>query len=291
MAGRFIEPDTSLESLDEPHLKLGIPIHSGYQALSEVSPLLGHSRIFDEIAAQLATIDMPYEDQCSIDYYFDLVRVLRDLNGEYDRVVEVGVYMGGASGMIAGCAERFDFDIDLVDIRANNLQFSYERIRRAFPEAARRVRLFHGDVPAYVREVMLKQRGGCSIVHHDGAHAFNPVVADLTALSFVRERVHTIIVQDTHLRGTLDSMNFVDLALNAVFGTDFNYMPIGKVYEANDSRTAPNAYQGNYFLPGVPEGMVLPLAMNCFHYPHSEATFDQMFGAAEDARIEARKAA
>ncbi len=291
MAGQFIDPDPSLAGLDAPHLKLGVPIHSGYQALSEVAPFRGPSRIFDAIADRLATIDMPYEDQCSIDYYFDLVRVLRDLNGEYDRVVEVGVYMGGASGMIAGCAERFDFDIDLVDIRANNLQFSHERIRRAFPEAAERVRLFHGDVPTYVRDVMLKERAGRSIVHHDGAHAFNPVVSDLTALSFVRQHIHTIIAQDTHLRGDLERMNFVDLALNAVFGPDFNYMPIGKVYDENDDRTAPNPYQGNYFLPGVAEGMVLPLAMNRFHYPHPSMTFEGLFGAEDRTDFEASAAA
>ncbi len=291
MAGQFIDPDPSLAGLDAPHLKLGVPIHSGYQALSEVAPFRGPSRIFDAIADRLATIDMPYEDQCSIDYYFDLVRVLRDLNGEYDRVVEVGVYMGGASGMIAGCAERFDFDIDLVDIRANNLQFSHERIRRAFPEVAERVRLFHGDVPSYVRAVMLKERAGRSIVHHDGAHAFNPVVSDLTALSFVRQHIHTIIAQDTHLRGDLERMNFVDLALNAVFGRDFNYMPIGKVYDPKDERTAPNPYQGNYFLPGVSEGMVLPLAMNRFHYPHPNMTFEGLFGAEDRTDFEALAAA
>ncbi|MEM7664621.1 MAG: class I SAM-dependent methyltransferase [Pseudomonadota bacterium] len=291
MAGQFINPDPLLESSDAPHEQIDIPIHSGYQAIKEAAQFRGHSRIFDSIAGRLAQIDMPYEDQCSIDYYFDLVRVLRDLNGEYERVVEVGVYMGGASSVIAGCAERFDFDLDLVDIRANNLRFSYERIRRAFPEAVGRVRLFHGDVPAYVREVMLKERARRSLLHHDGAHDFNQVVTDLSALSFARESIHAIIAQDTHLRGTLENMNFVDLALNAVFGPDLNYMPIGKVYDANDDRTAPNRYQGNYFLPGIAEGMVLPLHANQFHYPHPSMTFEAMFGEHESAAVEDRAAA
>ncbi len=292
MAAQFIDPDPALAGLDKPHLKLGVPIHSGYRALSEVSRLRGHNRVFDGIADRLSVIDMPYEDQCSIEYYFDLVRVLRDLNGEYDRVVEVGVYMGGASGMIAGCAERFDFDIDLVDIRADNLQFAHERIRRAFPDAARRVRLFHGDVPSYVRQVMLVEPARRSVLHHDGAHDFNQVVTDLTALSFVRGQLHSIIAQDTHLRGDLERMNFVDLALNAVFGSDFNYMPIGKVYDSDDREmTSPNRFQGNYFLPGVPEGMVLPLHANRFHYPHPGMSFDAMFGSYRPVVIERSEAA
>ena len=207
-------------------------------------------------------------------------------------MIEVGVYMGGASGMIAGCAERFDFDVDLLDISAASLQFAHERIRRAFPEVAERVRLFHGDVPSYVRQVMLEEGGGRSLLHHDGAHDFNQVVADLTALSFVRGQLHSIIAQDTHLRGDLERMNFVDLALTAVFGADFNYMPIGNVIDpGNQEMTSPNRFQGNYFLPGVPEGMVLPLHANRFHYPHPSMSFDALFGGYEPALIDKREAA
>lgn len=291
MSGQFITTDPTLADSEAPHEQLGITIYSGYQAMQAAPQFAGHSRIFDQIADRLQSINMPYEDQCSIDYYFDLVRVLRDLNGEYDRVVEVGVFMGGASSVIAGCSGKFDFDLDLVDISAEFLRFSYERIRRTFPEAAGRVRLFHGDVPSYVREVMLKEGAMRSIVHHDGAHDFNQVTTDLTALSFARDRIHTIIAQDTHLRGTLEHMNFVDLALTAMFGSDFNYMPIGKVYNTGDSRTGPNKYQGNYFLPGVAEGMVLPLAMNGFHYPHPSTTFEGMFGAVDSMGDGTRKAA
>jgi hypothetical protein len=279
--GQFIQPDPSLATHPRPHEALNVPIYSGYQAIREVEPYLGRFRIFDEIIEQVRGFDVPYEDQCSIDYYFDIVRTLRDLNGEYDRVVEVGVYMGGASVMLAGCSGRFDFDLDLVDISADFLRFTHERIRRTFPEAAGRVRLFHGDVADYVREVMLVEQGtGKTLVHHDGAHDFNQVVRDLSALSFVRHRLHSIIAQDTHLRGTLKEMNFVDMALAAVFGTGLTFVPIGKIYPVQDSRTNPNPYQGNYFRPGIAEGMVVPMAANAFHYPHPSARFEEMFAAA-----------
>ncbi|MEO0908030.1 MAG: class I SAM-dependent methyltransferase [Pseudomonadota bacterium] len=282
--GHFIDPDPSLEGHSSPHEALGLPIYSGYRAINESHGFKGQFRIFDEIIEGASAFEVPYEDQCSADYYFDIVRTLRDLNGEYDRVVEVGVFMGGASVMLAGCSDRFDFDLDLVDIDANFLRFTYERIRRCFPEATGRIRLFHGDLPSYVKEVMLAdgvdKHGGRSLIHHDGAHDFNQVVKDLSAISFVRDQVHSIIAQDTHLRGTLTEMNFVDMALSAVFGTGLTFVPIGKVYHEADSRTNPNEYQGNYFRPGISEGMIVPMAANRFHYPHPQATFEEMFAAA-----------
>jgi hypothetical protein len=66
-----------------------------------------------------------------------------------------------------------------------------------------------------------------------------------------------------------------------VFGKDFNYAPIGRVYPELDAHTNPNRYQGNYFLPDVPEGMVLPMAVNQFHYPHPHMCFDDMFPGPE----------
>lgn len=282
--GQFISPDPSLETSDAPHEALQLPIYSGYKSVAGAPAFAGKFRIFDEIMAQAQSFDVPYEDQCSVEYYFDLVRTMRDLNGEYDRVVEVGVFMGGASVMLAGCSERFDFDIDLVDIHPGFLRFSYERIRRCYPEAAKRVRLYHGEVADYVRDVMLPDPSGSkSILHHDGAHDFNQVVRDLTALSFVPEKLHSIVAQDTHLRGSLDHMNFVDMAIAAVFGTDLTFVPIGRVFNEFESGTFPNKYQGNYFMIGVAEGMAIPIAANPFQYPHPQAKFEDLFPEPEVA--------
>ncbi len=301
--GQFIQPDPSLETLDEPHTALNIPIFSGHKAIQSMRQFCGPFRVFDEIVERVATFDVPYEDQCSAEYYFDLVRTLRDLNGEYDRVVEVSVYMGGASVMLAGCAEQFDFDLDLVDLNAGYLRLSYERIRRTFPEATGRVRLYQGEVADYVRDAMLPvesegadtsaKRISKAIIQHDGAHSFNQVVRDLTALSFARDQIHSIIAQDTHLRGALKYMNFVDLALNAVFGKEMNYAPIGKVLPENHPNTNPDRYYGNYFTANVAEGVVIPLSANAFHYPHPDATFSEIFdaGEADEATVQVKQKA
>jgi hypothetical protein len=266
--GTFIAPDETLRDMADPAAALGVIIHSGYQTHGQMSGMLGQNRIFDRIVDKVRGLSLAYEDQCSPQYYYDLVRTLRDHNGQFDRLVEVGVYMGGSTAYIAGCIEAFDFDLDLVDIEPGCLRFAYERVRRMFPEAARRIRLFHGDVPSYVRHVLLEEPGRRNLVHHDGAHDFNQVVKDLAALSFARDDLVTIIAQDTHLRGTVETMNFVDMALYAVFGTELNYAAIGAAYHGDTEMTRPNRFQGNYFMPGVAEGVVIPIATNQFLYPH-----------------------
>lgn len=266
--GTFIAPDETLHDVADPAAALGVHIHSGYQTRGQMGGMLGQNRIFDRIAGKVRALSLAYEDQCSAQYYYDIVCTLRDYNGQFDRVVEVGVYMGGSTAYLAGCIEAFDFDLDLVDVCPHFLRFAYERVRRMFPEAARRIRLFHGDVPSYVRHVLLEERGRRNIVHHDGAHDFNQVVKDLAALSFAREDLVALIAQDTHLRGTPEYMNFVDMALYAVFGTELNYASIGAAYHGDSVMTRPNEFQGNYFMSGVAEGVVLPIAANHFHYPH-----------------------
>jgi hypothetical protein len=264
----FIDPDQTLEAVDDPAERLGIKVHSGYRAISGAPLLRGKNRIFDRIAAKLQQLDMQYEDQCSCQYYFDLVQTLRDFNGQYDRVAEVGVFMGGASTFLAGCMGPFEFDLDMIDVETRHLQFAYERIRRLYPESAARVRLFHGDLPSYVRHIIMNEDPRKFVVHHDGSHSFDDVVKDMASLYYARENLVAVIAQDTHLRGKVNYMNFVDLALCAVFGTDLNYATIGSSYPADHPLTAPNKYQGNYFMPGAPEGLVLPMSANQFRYPH-----------------------
>jgi hypothetical protein len=271
---RFIEPDRELEALDDPAAQLGIPVGSGYKAALHSSDLIGQNKIYDRILSKQQQLDLKYEDQCSARYYFDLVWTLRDFNGQFDRVAEVGAYMGGSSSFLAGCMEPFDFDLDMIDINADLLRFAYERVRRLYPEAAKRIRLFHGDLPAYVRRVMMKEPGHSYIVHHDGPHDFNRVVKDMASLYYVRESLFAVIAQDTHLRGTVEYMNFVDLALYAVFGADLKYAPIGAVYSELNPLTEPNQFQGNYFMPDAPEGLVLPMAANQFRYPHPKLSMD-----------------
>ena len=278
--GTFIAPDHSLARETDLAARLKVQVHSGYRAIDEGGQFRGQNRIFDDILERAQAFDVAYEDQCSARYYFDLVRTLRDFNGEFERVVEVGVYMGGSSGVLGGCIGPFDFDLDMIDIHANRLHFAHERIRRMYPEAARRVRLFHGDVAHYVAAIR-HEAPRSTIVHHDGSHAFDQVVKDMAALSFVRDQLCAIIAQDTHLRGRIEHMNFVDMALYAVFGLDMAYAPIGTAYAVTDDRINPNPYQGNYFMPDAAEGFVLPMHLNEFRYPHPDLRIEDFLPVAQ----------
>jgi hypothetical protein len=167
-----------------------------------------------------------------------------------------------------------DVSLDLVDPNAGFLRFTHERIRRTFPEAAGRVRLFRGDLPTYVHRVL--RREACSaLVHHDGSHDFTQVVKDLAALSFERAKVRGVMLQDTHLRGKIQYCNFVDAAIYAVFGFDVQCIPMGTSYPAGSSQTEPNPWQGNYFLPDTAEGTYVSLDANAFRYPHPTMALEE----------------
>nr|WP_299914110.1 class I SAM-dependent methyltransferase [Sphingomonas bacterium] len=197
-------------------------------------------------------------------------------------MIEVGCFMGGSSSILAGCMDRLDFTLDLIDIHPNRLHFSYERVRRMFPDAVARVRLFHGDLAHYVRSVMMVEAPRSTVVHHDGSHEFKQVVKDMASLYYVRQQLFAVIAQDTHLRGSIDSTAFVDMALYAVFGTDLNYCPIGAVYPAGDPICDPNRFEGHYFVPGCHEGIVIPMSCNEFRYPHPLQAMEEFLPALLD---------
>ncbi|QFG27035.1 class I SAM-dependent methyltransferase [Actinomadura sp. WMMB 499] len=264
--GTFLEPDASIAGLENPHEALGIPILSGHHA--DLKAFAGYNTVFDRIADRVAGVNLAYEDQCSANHYFDVfTRIERD-HHEATRIVEVGVFMGGSSTVFAGCVEPMGFELDLVDVNPVYLQFAYERIRRTFPGATPRVRMFYGDLPTYVQKVLVPEAATRAIVHHDGAHDFNQVVKDISSLYFVRDRVHSLAIQDTHLRGLIEHFNFVDAAVYAMFGVDVKYEPVGARYEEGSSVTHPNQWNGNYFLAGMSEGMYIPFDGVEWKYPH-----------------------
>lgn len=123
-------------------------------------------------------------------------------------------------------------ELDLVDANTAYLQFTHERLRRIFPRAMTRVRMFHGDLPTYVANVLSAEHGTRALVHHDGAHGFDQVVKDLSSLFFVRDRVHGLAIQATHLRGDIRYLNFVDAAVYAMFGVGVKYEPLGANFPA-----------------------------------------------------------
>jgi hypothetical protein len=274
----FIEPDRALDArpFGELHTLLDIPIYSGHRAEFPQFdyPDLGFQQILSKV-----TVHGDYEDQCSAKYYYDMYNIAVNEAEGVDRIVEVGTYMGGASVILAGCAERTGAELVMIDIVDRHLQFSYQRLARSFPSVAERVKLFCGDLPTYVRDALMPEQSSSRLlVQLDGSHAFQEVIRDLGTLSYVKDRLIGIMAQDTHLRGIPNGARFIDAALYGVFGGDMQYMAMGSEYgEWQTELVTPNKYGGNYFMPGQPEGMYLPMSHNAFRYPHPDMTIDQFF--------------
>lgn len=273
----FINPDETLQPLSFAEIgeRLNIGLYSGFKP--DLSPYLGKNIIFDDIISKRDEADGHYEDQCSGKYYFDIFNTIKSSLGEASRIVEVGVFMGGSTSILAGLAHYLGIELDLIDISPAFLQFARERARRSYPETVeRRVRMYHGTLPEYVRDVLMKEDNVKVIIHHDGAHSFEQVIRDLGSLYYLKDKLHSLLIQDTHLRGVPKYFNFVDAAVYSIFGRNVTYAPIGSIYD-DGPICEPNKWQGNYFMPSEPEGMYIPLSHNKFHYPHPKIEFTQFF--------------
>ncbi|GGQ12742.1 hypothetical protein BKA00_006494 [Actinomadura coerulea] len=264
--GTFLEPDPDLAGVENLHEALRIRIQGGHRA--ELGRFAGRNAVFDRAAARIADAGPLYEDQCSAHHYYDLFCCVERCHGELTRLVDLGVFMGGSSAVLAGCVEPMGLELDLVDVNAAYLLFTYERLRRIFPRAMTRVRMFHGDLPTYVAGVLDAEPQTRALVHHDGAHGFDQVVRDLSSLFFVRDRVHGLAIHATHLRGDIQYLNFVDAAVSAMFGVGVKYEPLGANFPPDAPVTVPNRWNGNYFLAGQPEGMYVPFDGVEWKYPH-----------------------
>jgi hypothetical protein len=310
----LLKPDPEFASLSPADLcgRLQITFHQAIQAY--VESFLGRNQGFDRIIQRHKVLGEVCNDQCSPEYYFDLytafsellqappvqqvsspgrrARLLAALRASAPqippltqpqpvfsppkRIVEVGVFMGGASVVLAGLASEHNLKLDLVDINDSYLRFARERARRAFPEV--KIRCFQGGLAEYVAQVLLPEGGGDLLVQHDASHAFEQVVKDLAALSFVRERVHALAIQDTNLRGRPPHLNFVDAAVHAVLGNTVPYRDMG-ILPTDERMLRPNAFEGNYFLADRAEGMLLLLRELGFRYPHPDLKLEEFLSS------------
>ena len=253
---------------------LGIKKRTGHRA--HLGKHIGKIREFDFVLNSVELIEPDfYIDQCSEDHYFDLFRLSRESLAT--KMVDVGVFLGGSSSILAGSAYFAGASLDLVDINEAYLRFTYERIRRTYPNHQGKIRMWLGDFVSYVRDVMRNEGDNTTFIHHDGSHEFYQVVKDLSSMSFVKEQIHSIIIQDTHLRGKLDQngANFVDAAVVAVFGTNFEFDPVGTIFSSGCPESFPNKFEGNYFLPSKPEGMHILMNNVEFQYPHPTVSIEE----------------
>lgn len=276
--GTFLAPDINLQHCANLNDASPVRTISGIQA--DFNPWLHKNAAFDYTIQKIheQRNSIRFEDQCSAKYYFDIFNVVQASLPNINRIAEVGVYMGGSSCIFAGSIQNTNVELDLIDANRHYLQFTYERIRRLFPDVAARTRMFLGDLPMYVRNVMLKEATYGYMVHHDAAHMFNPVVRDLAALYYAKNKINALMIQDTHLRaGNINSYLFVDAALFAVFGGNLPVAELGIKFAQVTMPAFEYSTHGTYFAPDQAEGMYIPFENIKFRYPHPSISFESFF--------------
>lgn len=234
--------------------------------------------LFNDIMKKLHSNEIFFRS--STKYYFDCYSVIMEHKGVVNKIVEVGPHFGDLSGLLAGMLEHLEATLDLVDMNPIYLFKTYEQIKKLFPEAASKVKLFFGDLPSYIKNV-----AGTStqihLIHYQGSYNFNDVVRDIGATYFARQKIVGTIIHNTHLRTTdMNYYAFVDVALYALFGLNVQFLKLGEQEDVKSELyflSQPSIYFAH---PSI-DGMYLPYAVNHFRYPHPNTQLEDFFAKNE----------
>ncbi len=262
--GHFINPDTIRSEPDCTDLiqKYRIAAQKRECDYTQHRQLFSNHHPFIDYVEKIVQCPHPNIEQCTPKYYADLIYYLH-CQPEIRHICEVGVFLGGGSAYLAQFAVERNLTLDLIDLNIMFLGYTYERILSIIPEAAANIRIFHGDFPAYIDAGHLtKQPKQTVFAQFDASHRFPDVVKDMTCIGKNQAQFYAFAIQDTHLRSKLiEAEVFVDLAVQAVFGSRMSYVEIG-------TQTGPKAYNFPnsewmlYTRPNAPEGILLELNRN-----------------------------
>lgn len=234
-----------------------------------------HTDIMKEIQAH--NPDKQYYRN-SAKYYAESFTVLIDelLNEQLKhkvRIVEIGPQFGDFSCQIAGLLRNIDATLDLIDIDKDNLTYAYRNIEKVFPEVLPRVKLFYGDLPLYVKNI-IEPSSDMNILHYQGSYNFNDVVRDLSSTYFAKEKIAGTFLPNLYLRNTnMNYYSFVDAAIYALFGMNIKYIKLGE-NATTESGLQSNDLVTTFLGKNQIEGMYIPYIHNQFRYPHPQSTLD-----------------
>src|SRR6185312_3293185 len=144
--GKFISPDQSI--IHEFSSEYNHPQSNHSPKIIDFTPYRKNNPLFDAIVDRIS-LDESAKNyyRCSAKYYADCFNLLTQHEKKINRIVEVGTGWGDLSCFFAGSLEAMDATLDLVDSNPEALLRTYVKIKKNFPEAAQKVRLFFGDLP------------------------------------------------------------------------------------------------------------------------------------------------
>lgn len=253
------------------------PFHIPYKEKIDFANANG-SPIFQDILNKInsANPDKQFFRSSSKFYIesFDLLvnNILMHKNHQ-QRIVEIGPQFGDLSCQLAGLLNHCNVTLDLVDIDKENLYYAYKNISAVFPEVLPRVRLFYGDLPIYIKNV-INQTNDLNNLFYQGSYNFNDVIRDLGSTYFAKDKIAGIFISNTHLRNTnMNYYPFIDAAIYALFGMDVKFFKLGEEkYE--ETALQQDVMHATYLSRNRVDGMYIPLSHNQFRYPHPNNKLD-----------------
>lgn len=258
--GEFISPNPSYE---EKQTKSQKRIKPDLTTLTGINPILDN--ILSLITAK-GKVGLEEESYISGKCLLDCFNTVSLYANNLQIIIGVELDASYLACVYAGLLNPLNIKLDLVDSDKNRLYKVYATILHYFPEATNKIRLFFGDLPTYTKKVMTASMDKC-LIHYNGCYGFNDVIRNLGSLYYVKEKVHAIMAQNTHLRSmNLQDFAFVDIALYALFGHQLQFSILGNILQEDES---PELHGMKTFcLKQHAEGLHVPFAHNNFRYPH-----------------------
>ncbi len=258
--GEFISPNSSYE---ERQTKNQTRIKPDLSKLATMHPVL------DNVISVIRTKGergLEKESYISEKFLLDCFNTVSQYANNLQTLIGVELDASYLACIYAGLLNPLNVKLDLVDSDKNRLLNVYATILQYFPEATNKIRLFFGDLPTYAKKLMTTSMDKC-LVHYNGCYGFNDVIRNLGSLYYVKEKVHAIMAQNTHLRSmNLQDFAFVDIALYALFGHQLQFSILGNILQEDEN---PESHGMETFcLKQHAEGLHVPFAHNQFRYPH-----------------------
>ena len=228
--------------------------------------LVGTVPLFDQAMKAVYAGKQPFEEECSPQYYCDVVNYLLANRSQIDTVMEIGCYQGGFTGILAQVAHELGMAYYVIELDPRYLLFTHERVGLLAPASLQSIRFYRGTLTQFIDEHSELLRNRNAMLVMDGPHNYEGVLTDLAASHRIRDHIHSIAAHDFHLRSANWRNDvFVDRAIFSVFGFDAPLIGIG--FNTGDWVGDPDADRTEYKLynkPNCPEGVIISLAENSY---------------------------
>lgn len=205
-----------------------------------------------------------HESMTTLKYRDNLIRYILSTTGKCKGIVELGIFRGGISVLLAHICRRFRWPLYLVDISPDFISVTKELIGSLMPTD--HVVFFEGTLRTFAKEVELRET---PLIIVDGDHSVRGVLEDICGIYELNLRPFAAIFHDFSLRQ--DEADWgVARAICRSFGPKVPMIRIGQQFVEGFSyctKESPSA-EGVYWDDDGSEGVIIELTGElCIHNP------------------------